>query len=336
MARAPTTILGQMQVSLVDKKTTPPRIILLQFSFDTLSYNCYKCQNLILSINQIEDYVSSGKAALGLMPDWEGCKKCNLDLVFEYAGERWEFGVRDPAKIWPWVALNGIWFEAENNNCPICYNKLGNSNCKCGILILPESYVNEELGLTDKMSRYRKAWNVEPRKDRNGKFIAKASLIWDNIAQVYKFTFDWVGADFVEVLKKTIPSSDRAWDIKTKTWFLSEHGYDICKLLIEAVFQTTIIQDRKAIEDKWKEFSFQVQSIDPNKELETFTSILTKVGITWDKSCKDGKLAVKAYRKAAMFLHPDRNPSGAEDMSKLNSAWANLDEYFGLKKNLEG
>lgn len=164
-----------------------------------------------------------------------------------------------------------------------------------------------------------------------------ASIVWDNIIQAYRVNFSYNKA-IVDLLKSTIPASDRDYKPKENhTWVIHEKYFEPIRELLEAKFgkHNVNILEKEESQQKWEEFNnyiFQAKAINYSDEITKFVGLLREAGIQFDINCSDGKLALKAYRRAAMFFHPDRNPDFAGKMSELNSTFQNLKEFYGLGK----
>lgn len=162
----------------------------------------------------------------------------------------------------------------------------------------------------------------------------EASFVWDELTQTYIFRvtkINWRSEKaklnlFLDVLKSSIPSGHRDYDPKTYTWYIKESYYDILEPIMENYF------DGFHSSKKPDTGTASGNIIPTDEYLKTFRDYCTqavtdKFEFEFDKidwhtlSLKD---ANKIYRWAAMKYHPDRNPQGAEIMSKLNEAWANL------------
>lgn len=118
----------------------------------------------------------------------------------------------------------------------------------------------------------------------------------------------------VEFLKGAIPHSDRNWDPSTKTWTFTEKYLDgvqkFCVLIFGAQEVATLTRDK--VEGQSKSISVHgVNGIDTT--LLDFMKLLPF------------EAAQAAYKRAALFLHPDRPGGSMELMSKLNQAWSKIE-----------
>lgn len=205
-----------------------------------------------------------------------------------------------------------------------------------------------------------------PKKKVNKKLeknMNKATIIWDTQAKVYKVTFGFLRDrklfdNMIELLKKHIPSSDRAWNPKLKLWLVSETYLDVLKMIAETYYNTVEITEKEKVEkiyENWEGNKYIEKPIIITDELSIFTSALVKAGLSngnvistykFDKNEEgdsERKQVKKLYQRAIMALHPDRvqNYDSISDSSKkeledwaykLNTSWTNLQDYFGFEK----
>ena len=197
-------------------------------------------------------------------------------------------------------------------------------------------YLNSFPSLSFKQQLFAKAYGVPMRRQRYSGYAGNrtASLIYDNNVKAYRLKFDWLGQEFVDLLKFTIPASHRTYDPKLKMWLLDidENIFEAIEMILRAKFTSVIIKTKKEIEDEWSQFNNTTTPIKIEDELKTFVSMIRLAGLEVEDKPTNGEAATKLYRRAAMFLHPDRNPENAPNMSSLNASFQNLKEYFGLSK----
>lgn len=151
----------------------------------------------------------------------------------------------------------------------------------------------------------------------------KATMTWDATVGAYKLSFPY-NEDFIATLKGLIPAGKRDYDPKLKTWWVNEEYYLPLKTLMEHMFTETMFFEKPP-----KEFyeGFNTASVVPvASDITTFAQLCT-IPIDRARSLKIDE-ALKLYRKAAMRLHPDRNPNNAQMMSDLNAAWSRLKESY--------
>lgn len=167
-----------------------------------------------------------------------------------------------------------------------------------------------------------------------------AKIAWSPLEGVYVFScqpnfFNPATKLFFEVLKGSIPSSDRTYSgPPLHEWRFLDIHFDKIKALAEAApfYPIEILTKEKAEEySRGTIGSGPIISIDQYEN--TFNEILEQSGfgrVSFDKA--DYSSILRIYRKAALALHPDRNKNGAELMSRFNEAWAAIKEQkFGQK-----
>lgn len=170
--------------------------------------------------------------------------------------------------------------------------------------------------------RRQSRWN-------NDYYASKVQVLisWDNVTNsAYKLRFDKIGNHWdkvkaiIEIIKGSIPYSQREYDADTKTWYIGEKFIQSIKSCCEAIpdFEVTFAEKPAEV------FASQMHSTE--EDLNEFKRLLSFAHIDFDTSINDPSLATKVYRKAAMYMHPDRNPNMADEMSKLNAIWARLKE----------
>lgn len=137
---------------------------------------------------------------------------------------------------------------------------------------------------------------------------------WDADMQAYSVTSPY-NKGFVELLKQ-IPASDRAYNDQTKTWHFSEKYLDFVK---------------KAVDMAWPGSSPSVITKDQTRAKTTSSSGTHRAPLAADIDTALAEFmktlpyeaAAKAYKHAALLLHPDRG-GDMEKMAKLNSLWTRI------------
>lgn len=158
-----------------------------------------------------------------------------------------------------------------------------------------------------------------------------AQIIWDVKTGLYKCTFPifWKlksHKDFIDVLKKSIPSGERSYDPVTHEWYIEEKWFLLVKQLSEAVFGSVYTYEKQTASN-WTAGQGALRATDTNADLKVFDELLRAAGVvTNGTDIKTLSLAeaIKLYRRAALAFHPDRNPNGATDMSRLNEVFTRL------------
>ena len=170
-----------------------------------------------------------------------------------------------------------------------------------------------------------------------------ARLIYEPSLQGYSLSFSY-NAAIIEFVKKAIPSHKRTYDPATKTWYFGSEYFDIIRTLFDGHRNYTLtIVTQAEVEQKMREaeeasaHNWQPAQYSIEDTLQQFVQLLLPVSIDkngdFDKEVKNWSKneAVKAYRKAALFYHPDRNKGDGSKMSELNSTWAILKEGYYIK-----
>lgn len=147
--------------------------------------------------------------------------------------------------------------------------------------------------------------------------MAKCVIFWDVKLQAYqlqmKGEFGRIES-IVTFLKKNIPHSDRSWEPLSKTWTFTEQYLNgvqkICTVVFGAQEVAVLTKDKV-------EGSSKVNSVQSSNTLDSVLLSFMKL-LPFDA-------ALKAYRTAALTLHPDRG-GDMEAMTKLNQAWSRIEK----------
>lgn len=148
----------------------------------------------------------------------------------------------------------------------------------------------------------------------------------------------------VTFVKAAIPSSDRTYDPITREWFYHEKFHPTMEQALKgsrfALNYTVTKEQFVELKRKQDEFArqagqtFQVKQYDTNEDLAKFGSLLRQSGVTSpisEISTWAREQALKAYRFAIKFFHPDLHPERAEQASELNEVWSRLKEGYYIK-----
>jgi len=160
--------------------------------------------------------------------------------------------------------------------------------------------------------------------------MAKAQCFWDTSVQAYRLKMqgDWQKTEkIVEFLKKQIPHSDRSLDVqevagkKNYTWTFTEKYFDGTVKFLHLVFgsgEVAVITRAQVEAAQAPKMPLAGAASNPQAALcYEFLKALTFEDVQ------------KAYRNAAIRLHPDRG-GDMEQMSKVNSLWTRLQkELYG-------
>jgi hypothetical protein len=182
--------------------------------------------------------------------------------------------------------------------------------------------------------------------------MREATLIYEESIQSYCFQFTkGFNKSVVDIIKAGIPTNERTTtgppDWK---WYFAEKYFNLVKLALDgAGFKIKIItkedieklrQEQAKHQEEAQQYYIKTVGISIGDELQKFRDLLLKANIlkvdppltpmrvieNWNK-----EEAIRFYRKAAQFYHPDRNPQYAASMSELNSTWAVLKDAYYIK-----
>jgi hypothetical protein len=162
------------------------------------------------------------------------------------------------------------------------------------------------------------------------------SITWDHATNsAYRVSFSNIGSHWnkcelvITLIKQTIPSSQRDYDSEIKTWFIGE---SFIKGIVDTCFA---IPDFDVI---FTEKPSEVQAFkmhNKDEDYAEFLRMLSFAHITYeDGGTPDFKTAKKAYLRAAFYLHPDKNPNMATEMSTLNEVWSRLQHSMFKEKEI--
>lgn len=167
---------------------------------------------------------------------------------------------------------------------------------------------------------------------RRNRGPTKVSFTWNQLVGIYDLKFhdtnNWDDIQAVISFLKTIPYGERDYDSVTKVWGIKEPYFAQIKMLLEHVrnFEVTIVEKPENVNTGG---FLGLDSTPIDKYIKTYEEV-TGVKLS------DYDDAKKSYRRACLRLHPDRNPDNetvAEQMSRLNEAWSQLEvRYFKMKE----
>lgn len=134
---------------------------------------------------------------------------------------------------------------------------------------------------------------------------------WDVSVGAYRMVTPF-NLQFKDALLQLVPFSDRAWDepAGSKAWTISEKYFPATKLLVEKFFRTSPTVITRA------------QAEAASQPAATANAPIEAVCHEFLKLCSQDA-AAKAYRAAAVTLHPDHGGDMTK-MSKLNSLWERI------------
>jgi hypothetical protein len=141
---------------------------------------------------------------------------------------------------------------------------------------------------------------------------------WDASIQAYRLTSPF-NKDLVEAFKTLVPASDRAFDPQTKIWTFTERWLSPTSTLIETLMRAK----PQVVTRAQAEQASQGSPAGPQRQLPLDTVIVQFVKLMPFEACQ------KAYRQAALLMHPDRGGDMAK-MQSLNTAWDRIQkELYG-------
>jgi len=155
------------------------------------------------------------------------------------------------------------------------------------------------------MAYKRRSYSSNPFQPRT-----QVRIWWDATLQGYCITSPW-NQQFVDTIKMLVPSSDRAFFDDKKMWCFSEKYLDGIKTLCERLWgQGSVVVITKT-QSQQTTSSAPIAKASINDAMAEFMRVLPY------------EAALKAFRHAAMMLHPDRGGDMTK-MSLLNTAWERI------------
>ncbi len=190
-----------------------------------------------------------------------------------------------------------------------------------------------------------------PRYSNSSYNTKEAQLIYEEALQGYCFRFiKGFNKTVIDIIKTGIPTNDRKTDGPPEwKWYFGEGYFNIVKMALDAAGFTTKIVTKADIEDlrskqaeaqQNNQHMYKPAGVSIPEILNKFIFLVTGTGAIIDVNNGDYNLdpkdwsrtqALKAYRKAAIKLHPDLNNGQDVGMSELNSTWAILEKGYYIK-----
>lgn len=134
---------------------------------------------------------------------------------------------------------------------------------------------------------------------------------WDSELERYRLMFEY-DKEFIDGLKEHIPGRFRSYDPVTKQWTVAELYFErLMDFLNDWGIEAAVIT-RDEVEDR------RARQIAAHGDGSTETLALAFLKLVPHEAM------VKAYRHAAMLLHPDRNGGDTARMSALNAVWERI------------
>lgn len=151
----------------------------------------------------------------------------------------------------------------------------------------------------------------------------------------------------VKFIKASIPSSDRTYDPTTYEWAFHEKYYPLMEQAFKGShFQVSFTvrkEDFVELKRKQAEFakqagqSFAQRQVPVEEDIQKFIQLLLPIEIgkngdfTVEVKSWNREEAIKAWKKALRFYHPDLHPERAAQASELNEVWSRLKEGYYIK-----
>ena len=130
-------------------------------------------------------------------------------------------------------------------------------------------------------------------------------------------------------LQEKIPPGICTYDPEEKVWYWTEDVLDTMMGIFKKIFSNcrfNIVSKEDV--NKYNQGSHHVVVMSIEQVLDKFYSLLETAGLKPNRKEMELVKVKKWYQRAALYFHPDRNPSGAREMSDLNEAWTNLKKVY--------
>lgn len=140
----------------------------------------------------------------------------------------------------------------------------------------------------------------------------KCKIWYDTDVSAYRFSCSY-SRNFIEAIKALIPASDRAYDDQTKIWLFSERYFVPVSNLAKRVYGANYVSIMTR------------QQAEANNQKSIARGVVGKIEDTFVVFVKllPFGAAAKAYRQAAVEMHPDRG-GNPEQMARLNEVWSRI------------
>lgn len=139
----------------------------------------------------------------------------------------------------------------------------------------------------------------------------KVRFLWDKDVQGYRIECPYNKA-FIEGIKALVPASDRDYDPSTKIWTVAEKWYKPLHIAAERLYPGQVFVFTKEQQER-AAAPPAIAKASLDQVLTDFVKLLPNEAL------------IRAYKVAAMELHPDRGGS-MEKMSSLNALWQRIKE----------
>jgi len=162
--------------------------------------------------------------------------------------------------------------------------------------------------------------------------MAVVNVEFDEELDAYHLKFEIYGRNawndvsgIIQVIKATVPASNREYDTSTKTWTLTkDHYLKIEEVMKRANFIVSLKTKKSTKHIKHEEFFYSYSDpISSSKETkESLADKLIKLLECSPNDLGDNIKLKRLYRAKALEYHPDRNNGDGSKMSELNSVWS--------------
>ena len=146
--------------------------------------------------------------------------------------------------------------------------------------------------------------------------VTNVRIWWDTSVSAYRVSFPYDKV-LVEFLSKQVPISDRHWDPTLKIWTCAERVLTPMLAFFKMLNITPSVMTRQQVESQHSTGPVSQRVVPLDTVLCEFVRLLPYTA------------AQKAYRAAAMELHPDKG-GDATKATSLNVVWARIaKEVYG-------
>src|SRR5271166_3014463 len=145
---------------------------------------------------------------------------------------------------------------------------------------------------------------------------------WDTTVLAYRVTSPY-NKELVDFLGKSIPVSDRSFDTQTKIWTVVEKQLPPLLAFLTLMQMKPVVVTRQQVEATAAQSQTSgAQAAQRGRPLDTVILEFVRL-LPYDA-------ARKAYRAAALDLHPDKNNGDGSRMTTLNADWDRIaKEVYG-------
>lgn len=148
---------------------------------------------------------------------------------------------------------------------------------------------------------------------------------WDTTVQAYRMASPY-NATLVDSIKSQIPHSDRSYDPPTKIWTFVERQLTPLQALLKLLnMQCVVITRQQAEQAASQQSNTNAGGSASARNVKPLDTVIVEFVRLLPLDA-----AKKAYRAAAMDLHPDKQNGNNDKMQALNMAWDRIQkEVYG-------